>query len=79
MGYVSYKLHSEDNYVIALEKIEILLSENKQGAQEKAELIKDLENEIQKGEERNRIAYILDGTILVILTGLYFLTPKRKN
>ncbi len=79
MGYVSNKLHSENNYAIAFEKIEILLSENKLGVQEKAELIKDLENEIQKIDERNRVAYILDATILVFFTGLYFLTPKRKK
>ncbi|SFW61229.1 hypothetical protein [Cellulophaga fucicola] len=79
MGYVSYKLHSEDNYSTASEKIKILLSENKIKVEGKNELIKDLENEIQKVEERNRVVYILDATILVFITGLYFLTPKKEN
>jgi len=79
MLYVSYKLHSEDNYAIAREKIEILLLENKQGVQERTELIKDLENEFQKADERNTVAYILDATMIAFFTGLYFLTPKRKK
>ncbi len=79
IGYVSYKLHSEDNYSVARDKMENLLSENKFETQDRNKLIRDFESEIKKSENRDRIVNILDGTILIFLTGLYFLTPIQKN